>query len=83
MTVEEMRTAIIDVYSGPTWRLRVLGMEDRQVIAIYKHMKQEGTFERVRLERRKREKMQEKSAFPSENAQQITIWDILKEQKDK
>lgn len=30
------------VYHGNRWRMRVYGMEDRQVVAIYKHMKASG-----------------------------------------
>ena len=42
MTVEKMRAALAEVYSGNIWRLRVSGMEDRQVVAIYKSMQAEG-----------------------------------------
>ena len=42
MTIEKIREKVSQVYSGPMWRLRVSGMNDRQVYAIYKSMEREG-----------------------------------------
>ena len=68
MTVEQMRNALSQVYSGPTWRLRVNGMDDRQVVAIYRCMQAEG---RLHPHKRKRKEPGIK------RCEQITIWDIL------
>lgn len=38
MTVDAMRTRLTEVYPGPKWRLRVMQMPERQVIAIYKNL---------------------------------------------
>lgn len=46
MTVEKMRTALMEVYHGNKWRYRVLGMSDNQVIAVYKSMIREDRFKR-------------------------------------
>lgn len=70
MTVEQMREKIIHVYAGPTWRFRVQGMEDRQVIAIYKHMCEDGVFERKPKQKKKTNTLHE---------EQLTIFDLLKE----
>ena len=70
MTVEAMRTAIISVYPGQTWRLRVQGMKDDQVIAIYKHMKEENIFEKAKKARKQKESMKEQGV-------QLTIWDFM------
>lgn len=70
MTVEAMRTAITEVYPGQTWRLRVQGMKDDQVIAIYKHMKEENVFEKAAKARRRKAKMKEQGI-------QLTIWDFM------
>lgn len=71
MTTEKMRAEIEKVYAGPTWRLRVQAMDDRQVVAIYRSMKEEGRLGKNREGFRTK---------PDDNSQQITIWDILKEQ---
>ena len=70
MTTEKMRAAIEQVYAGPTWRLRVQAMDDRQVVAIYKSMKEEGRLDSSKEGSRTKLK---------DNSQQITIWDILNE----
>lgn len=38
MTVDAMRCRLAEVYPGPKWRLRVMQMPERQVIAIYKNL---------------------------------------------
>ena len=70
MTVEAMRTAIMEVYPGPTWRIKVQAMKDNQVIAIYKHMQRDNVFERAKKARKKKEKMKEQGV-------QMTIWDFM------
>lgn len=62
MTVDRMREELIKAYDGPAWRLRVEGMADRQVIAIYKNMQ--------RRPRRKKPKLKEDGV-------QMNIWDLL------
>lgn len=42
MTVAAMRDYIAKMYDADKWRLKVHDMDDRQVIAIYKTMKQRG-----------------------------------------
>lgn len=42
MTVEAMRTEVGNAYNGIRWKLRVMTMSDRQVIAIYKSIIEEG-----------------------------------------
>lgn len=71
MTVDQMREKIIHVYAGPTWRFSVQGMEDRQVIAIYKHMCEDGVFDKPK-----------KKKTNTLHEEQLTIFDLLKEDKE-
>ena len=65
MTCEGMRSQLVGVYPGEQWRNRVACMPDRQVIAIYKRMKQKG------------ELRKHKEKKPYEKAEQITIWELF------
>ena len=77
MTVDQMREKIIHVYAGPTWRYRVQGMEDRQVIAIYRHMVEDGIFDKI-------EKIsKQKKKANTLHEEQLTIFDLLKEDKSE
>lgn len=69
MDVEKMRSALIELYTGPNWKLKVQGMPDRQVIAIYKDMERKGRFK----QKNKRKKREPKK----QTAIQITIYDVL------
>lgn len=71
MTVDQMRNALAEVYSGPVWRMRVSGMDDRQVIAIYKCMQKENRLHPKKL----------KKEPGIKKAQQLSMWDILDEVK--
>lgn len=42
MTVDQMRAALLQVYPGPGWQVKVLAMHDNQIIAIYAKFKKEG-----------------------------------------
>lgn len=65
MTVEAMRDYICKMYNdSPKWRLKVLAMPDRQVIAIYKNMKTRG-------------QTPNKPRKDIPRQQQITIFDLL------
>ena len=70
MYVEQMRKQIEEAYSGPAWRMRVRGMDRKQVIAVYKSMKEDGRFDRLKKERKQREKMKEEGV-------QLNIWDFI------
>ena len=78
MTVDQMREAIMHVYAGPTWRFRVQGMDNRQVIAIYKDMKETG-----RLTETKKKKDKKKRGYNEVLCEQITIYDILNENQEE
>ena len=71
MNVEQMRARIIDVYGGPTWRLKVQEMSERQVIAIYKDMERKGRFDKIK---------KQKHAKTDALCEQLTIFDFLKEE---
>ena len=47
MTVEQMREAITNAYTGLGWKDRVARMEDDQVIAIYHSCEERGVFKRL------------------------------------
>lgn len=64
MTVDEMRNYVCKMYTdSPRWRLKVNGMPDRQVIAIYKTMQKRG--------------QQPKKKPKENNTQQLSIFDFL------
>lgn len=64
---------IKNVYPGPTWSNRVDGMEERQIVEIYKRFERDGVFAKI-------EKMQKMK----EQGYQISIWDyLLTEENDK
>ena len=65
MTCEGMRSQLVSVYPGERWRNRVACMPDRQVIAIYKKLKEKGELHK-----------HNKKAY--EKVEQLTIWDIMK-----
>lgn len=69
MTVDQMRSALCELYTGPKWRLKVQGMPDRQVIAIYKDMQSKGRF----TQKNKRKRKEPKKA----TAIQLTVFDVL------
>ena len=72
MTVDQMREKIIRVYAGPTWRYRVQAMEDRQVIAIYHHMIEDGVFDKMGKKKKKDPVL----------CEQLTIFDLLKDNSE-
>jgi hypothetical protein len=79
MTIAKMREALNTVYSGPTWRLRVMGMEDRQVIAIFKSMVEEGRLNNQgkKIEKPKPKKTKDPLLKEQEDSIQMTIWDYM------
>lgn len=46
MTVEQMRRAISEVYSGWGWKTKVARMYDDQVIAVYYNFQERGMFDK-------------------------------------
>ena len=73
MHVSDMRDAVISAYAGPFWRLKVQQMPDRQVIAIFKSMVNEG---RLGPGGKLLKKPHEPSNKPKPVCQQLTIWDF-------
>jgi hypothetical protein len=78
MTVNAMREAVISVYSGPAWRLKVQEMPDRQVIAIFRSMVDEGRLTKNGiLAKRPHQPTFEVPKKKSEpQCIQLTIWDF-------
>ena len=71
MTIDQIRDELIKAYSGPAWRMRVMGMGDRQVFAIYQDM---------RRKNRLGKKSRESKTKLKEEGVQLNIWDLLNEQ---
>ena len=44
MSVQQMRAAIYEVYSGRRWKIKVQNMSDAQVIAVYYSFLEKGKF---------------------------------------
>ena len=74
MTVNAMREAVIAAYSGPVWRLKGPEMPDRQVIAIFKSMIDEGRLGPGGKLLKKPSEPTSKGLEPK--VQQLTIWDF-------
>ena len=74
LTVEQMREAVIEAYAGPAWRLRVMAMGEKQVIAIYKDMLKRGYLDK---------KPSENAINMSEEGVQMNIWDYLSSNDDE
>ena len=72
MKIDQMRDEIVKAYPGPAWRLKVMGMSDRQVIAIYYDM---------RRKNRLGNKPHKKVVKFEEKCVQLNMWDILNEQQ--
>ena len=72
MKIKRMREEIISAYAGPAWRLRVMAMGDRQVVAIYKDMKNKN-----RIGKKPRENAVK---LKDDGGVQLNIWDFLKEE---
>ena len=79
MTVKDMRDAVASVYSGPAWRLKVQEMSERQVIAIFKDMVEQGRLNNKgkRLVRPSFVKKPDPVLKEQEDSIQMTIWDYL------
>ena len=73
-----MREAVIAAYSGPVWRMKVLDMPDRQVIAIFRSMVDDGRLGKNGKIIRKPHQPSIKiaSEFVEPECQQLTIWDF-------
>ena len=83
MNVENMRQAVISVYAGPAWRMRVQEMEDRQVIAIFKSMVEEGRLNKSGklLMRPSQPKRSNPLLKEQDDSIQMTIWDYMDKEK--
>ena len=53
MSTEQMRSRLAELYPGPKWRLRVMQMPERQVVAIYKNMSQNGRLKKHPIKKKK------------------------------
>ena len=71
MKIERMREAIISAYAGPAWRMRVMAMGDRQVVAIYRDMQNKNRIGK---------KPRENAVKLKDDGVQLNIWDFLKDE---
>lgn len=69
MTVDKMRCKVAEAYAGPTWRLKVQEMPDKQIIAVYHDMCERGVFEPKKKPKIKLNK--------EPRCEQLTIWDFM------
>jgi hypothetical protein len=77
MNVEQMREAIMYVYSSESWKRKVSNMPDDQVIAIYFDFNRKGYLEKP--PRDSGRKFETKTNDISKNkAVQISIYDLLR-----
>lgn len=71
MTIEQMRNAIAEVYSGWAWKTAVARMHDDQVIAVYHSFQERDMFNKPSAVR----------THDGRRVKQLSIFDILKEVK--
>ena len=71
MTIDQMRNVLSQAYPGPKWQTKVKEMNNRQVVAIYRCMQEENRLHPKKM----------KNEPGIKKAQQLTIWDLLKEDK--
>jgi len=78
MSVNQMRAAIADVYSGKKWQRKVEKMHDDQVVAVYNNFLRTGKFEQREIEKRDKKKSRESHrevpSFDSWNGEQLSLF---------
>ena len=74
MTTNQMRSALVQAYPGPKWKLKVSEMEDRQVFAVYKNMQRRGNLKKHKW---KDSIFMEPLPKQTEKYEQLTIWDFM------
>ena len=79
MTIQEMRSAIARVYDTTSWRNKVKGMYDDQVIAVYYNFYERGILNKVLKKERPvtAEKSESKEIKHTERYQQLSFFDSL------
>ena len=77
MTVNNMREAILKVYSGVRWKRKVASMSDGQVIAVYTNFERRGLFTKLDIQPKKNPF--EELTKEYSGGKQMTIDDLLKQ----
>lgn len=78
MSVDQMRAAIAEVYSGNKWKRKVDKMHNDQVIAVYNNFLKSGKFEQREPEKREKKKTRDSRKegpyFESWSGEQISLF---------
>ena len=78
MSINQMRAAIAEVYTGNKWKRKVEKMHDDQIIAVYYKFLKNGKFEQhepeIRDKKKMREPRKEVPSFDSWHGEQLTIF---------
>jgi hypothetical protein len=69
-----MRSALIQAYPGPNWKIRVQEMPTRQIVAVYKNLERTGNLKEHKW---KKTTFKEPLKPNTEKYEQLTIWDFL------
>ena len=78
-----MREAILKVYTGISWQSKVLKMENRQVVAIYKDFERNGRLQGLQEWRNRPRKGWKCQEEPEIYCRQMSIWDLKDEKGEK
>lgn len=69
--IETMRTELMKLYDGPSWKARVMNWSTNQVYAVYMNCVKRGTFEKRKKELKEERKKKNGGYY------QYTIWDYM------
>lgn len=78
MSINQMRAAIVEVYTSNKWRRKVEKMHDDQIIAVYYKFLRNGKFEqrkpKIHNKNEMREPHKEVPSFDSWHGEQLTLF---------
>jgi len=63
LSIEQMRTEVMNAYPGDKWKYRVNRMGEDQIIAVYHRLSQTGKLEEVREQKAYKPPRQEQIMF--------------------
>lgn len=82
MTINQMREAVAQAYSGRKWKTKVARMDDGQILAIYQDFQRKGKFDICHNQkpplRPEKEKPREINHYEAYSGKQISIFDQMK-----
>lgn len=75
-SIEQMRSELMNLYDGASWRARVFGWPTNRVYATYMNCVKYNTFEKQAKKRAEKKKQQKSTGIP-EITYQYSIFDYI------